>query len=77
MISHALKAVRWFFMWRIRAVTNLEAEQGIDQPGLDTLRTKKDHIIELLNRCLQERPADEVKVQVTPSLHQVSMTLIM
>ena len=60
-------------MWRIRAVTNLEAEQGIDQPGLDTLRTKKDHITELLNRCLQERPADEVKVQVTPSLHQVNL----
>ena len=64
MISHALRAVRWFFMWRIRAITNLEQDRGIDQDALTSLRTKKEHLVDLLNRTLQQRPADEVKVQV-------------
>ena len=72
MISHALKAIRWFFMWRIRTLTNL-SDHGIDQVALMTLRTKKERIVDLLNRCLQDRPADEVKVQVLP-LFDVNLT---
>jgi len=64
MISHALKAIRWYFMWRIRAITNLESDNGIDEDALNTLREKKSDLIDILNRVLKERPADEVKIQV-------------
>lgn len=67
MISHALKAIRWFFMWRIRAITNLESESGIDEDALNALREKREHVVDLLNRIVQDRPADEVRVQV-PSI---------
>lgn len=64
MVSHALRAIRWFFMWRIRLIANLEADTGINQEALTSLRTQKEHLVDLLNRSLQQRPADEVKVQV-------------
>ena len=53
-------------MWRIRAITNLEAEFGIDGHALNALRKKREHVVNLLTRILQDRPADEVRVQVHP-----------
>jgi hypothetical protein len=54
-------------MWRIRVITNLESESGIDEEALNALREKRKHVTGLLNRILQDRPADEVRVQV-PSI---------
>lgn len=52
-------------MWRIRVITNLESESGIDEETLNALREKRKHVTGLLNRILEDRPADEVRVQVS------------
>jgi hypothetical protein len=67
MISHALKAIRWYFMWRIRASTSVESDSGVDEDALNDIRAKKNDVIDELSQILKERPSDEVKVQVHPS----------
>jgi hypothetical protein len=64
MISHALKAVRWYFMWRIRATTSVESDGGVDEDALNDIRAKRNDVVDELSQILKERPADEVKVQV-------------
>lgn len=61
MISHALRAIRWYFMWRIRATT---LDSGVDHDALRNIREKRDSVVDVLNQILKERPVDEVKVQV-------------
>jgi hypothetical protein len=64
MVSHALKAIRWYFMWRIRSVANPEAESGVDEIAFNALREKRGDVVEELKQIIKQRPADEVKVQV-------------
>jgi len=59
LISHALRAIRWYFMWRVRTVT------GPEDKRLDDLREKRDNVLDILKSIVQSRPAaDEIKVQV-------------
>jgi hypothetical protein len=62
MISHALKAIRWYFMWQIRAITS--HADGVNEESLNVLREKKSDVIDQLNGIIKDRPADDVKVQV-------------
>jgi hypothetical protein len=64
MISHALKAIRWYFMWQIRAIAS--HEDGVNEESLNVLREKKSDVIDELNGIIKDRPADDVKVQVFP-----------
>jgi hypothetical protein len=67
MLSHALKAIRWYFMWRIRASTSVESDSGVDEDALNDIRAKKNDVIDELSQILKERPSDEVKVHVHSS----------
>ena len=57
-----MKAIRWFFMWRIRSLSG--SEPGSVTKAVDDLQEKKGEIIDELGQILTQRPADEVKIQV-------------
>ena len=61
MITHALKAIRWYFMWRIRSVAS---ESGVDDAALNDIRENRARVIDELEQVISQRPADEVKIQV-------------
>ena len=68
MISHAMKALRWYFMWRIRAIATIESDNRIDQDALEDLRNKRTSVIDELSQVITQRPADELRIQVPSPL---------
>ena len=65
MISHVVKALRWYFMWRIRSISARESDAGIDEETMSELREKRTSVLDELRQVLTQRPADEVRIQVT------------
>jgi hypothetical protein len=52
-------------MWRIRSIPSGESDTGIDQDTLTELREKRSNVIDELSQIVAQRPADEVKIQVS------------
>jgi hypothetical protein len=67
MISHVVKALRWYFMWRIRSISAGESNAAIDEETMTELREKRTSVLDELRQVLTQRPADEVRIEVTIS----------
>jgi hypothetical protein len=63
MTTHALKALRWYFMWRIKTAANGDVDTT-DRTALQTLIEQRSEVVDELKELVKIRPADEVKVQV-------------
>jgi hypothetical protein len=64
MILHAMKALRWYLMWRIHAVSSTESDNRLGQDALADLRDKRTSVIDELSQVITQRPADELRIQV-------------
>ena len=66
MILHVVKALRWYFMWRIRSITAGGPGAGADEETLTELRDKRTSLVDELRQVLTRRLTDEVRIQVSP-----------
>ena len=67
MISHVVRALRWYFMWRIRSISAVESGAGIDEESMNELREKRTSVLDELRQVSTQRPSDEVRIQVCNS----------
>jgi len=67
MISHVVRALRWYFMWCIRSISAVESGAGIDEETMNELREKRTSVLDELRQVSNQRPADEVRIQVWKS----------
>jgi hypothetical protein len=66
MISHVIKGLRWYFMWRIRALSAADSETRVDQHALEDVRDKRTEVIDELSQVITQRPPDELRNQAQP-----------
>ena len=65
---HAVNALRWYFMWRVRSFTSDESGSLRDGDVLTDLQEKRTAVLDILSQILDNRPADEVKIQAAALL---------
>ena len=68
MIAHALTSLRWYFMWRVRSITSAESDSAPETEALNDLQEKRIAVLDVLTQILDNRPADEVRIQAASLL---------
>jgi len=68
MIAHALTSLRWYFMWRVRSITSAESDSAPETESLNDLQEKRIAVLDILTQILDNRPADEIRIQAASLL---------